>query len=161
MKQSSQLNGYTLTKLSQMFDANRETMRRRLELVKPLRTGGKGRGGGNHYTLKQVLDAYCTYERQAVGGSAGRENLDAGYEKARKDKEYADKTALENKVRRGELLEADDVRREWSDQIVSVKSSLRSLPAKLTPVVAPEDDPARVNELLLGGIDEALEELAE
>jgi len=126
-------------------------MRRRLELVKPIEPG--------KWTLAQVIEAYVLYEKQHLTGNGEKEALDAAYERARKDKELADKTALENQVRRGELLEVSDVKQIWADHIASAKSGMRSLPSKLAPVVAAETDPNVVNEILLDGVDEALEEL--
>jgi phage terminase Nu1 subunit (DNA packaging protein) len=151
MAKTIQINAYSLTKLAQLFDANRETMRRRLELVKPIEKG--------KWTFAQVIEAYVLYEKQHLTGNGEKEALDAAYERARKDKELADKTALENQVRRGELLEVSDVKQIWSDHIASAKSGMRSLPSKLAPVVAAETDPNVVNEILLDGVDEALEEL--
>jgi len=151
MAKTIQINAYSLTKLAQLFDANRETMRRRLELVKPIEPG--------KWTFAQVIEAYVLYEKQHLTGNGEKEALDAAYERARKDKELADKTALENQVRRGELLEVSDVKQIWADHIASAKSGMRSLPSKLAPVVAAETDPNVVNEILLDGVDEALEEL--
>ena len=151
MAKNIQINAYSLTKLAQLFDANRETMRRRLELVKPIEPG--------KWTFAQVIEAYVLYEKQHLTGNGEKEALDAAYERARKDKELADKTALENQVRRGELLEVSDVKQIWADHIASAKSGMRSLPSKLAPVVAAETDPNVVNEILLDGVDEALEEL--
>ena len=151
MSETIQINAYSLTKLAQLFDANRETMRRRLELVKPIEPG--------KWTFAQVIEAYVLYEKQHLTGNGEKEALDAAYERARKDKEQADKTALENQVRRGELLEVEDVKRIWTDHIASTKSALRAIPSKLAPVVAAETDPNVVNEILLDGVDEALEEM--
>ena len=111
---------------------------------------GKMRG---EYTIREVIEAFKLY------GQKGKDAIDPVYERARKDKELADKTALENQVRRGELLEVSDVKQIWADHIASAKSGMRSLPSKLAPVVAAETDPNVVNEILLDGVDEALEEL--
>jgi len=118
------------------------------------RTLGKVLGGmGGEYTIRELIDAFRAYER------GNKLNIDPVYERARKDKEQADKTALENQVRRGELLEVEDVKRIWTDHIASTKSALRAIPSKLAPVVAAETDPNVVNEILLDGVDEALEEM--
>lgn len=128
-------------------------------MVTPVAKGSGTRGGGALYTPAQVIEAYVLYEKQHLTGNGEKEALDAAYERARKDKELADKTALENQVRRGELLEVSDVKQIWADHIASAKSGMRSLPSKLAPVVAAETDPNVVNEILLDGVDEALEEL--
>jgi len=55
-------------------------------------------------------------------------DLDANRERARKDKEMADKYALENRVRRGELLESQTVEREYGQFVISARARLIQLP---------------------------------
>ena len=50
----------------------------------------------------------------------GKGALNPQQELARKNKELADKTALENEVRRGELIETDDVEAAWTDILARV-----------------------------------------
>jgi phage terminase Nu1 subunit (DNA packaging protein) len=92
--------------------------------------------------------------------NTGNGKLDPIEARARKDDEMAKRYAMDNEVRRGELLEVEDVRATWEDHIASAKAALRGIPAKVAPQVAAEADPNAVNEILLDTIDEALEELA-
>ena len=50
----------------------------------------------------------------------GKGALNPQQELARKNKELADKTALENEVRRGELIETDVVEAAWTDILARV-----------------------------------------
>ena len=86
--------------------------------------------------------------------------IDGRHEKARKDKEAADKLALENRVRRGELVEAADVEEEWTNILMRVRSRLLSMPTALAPLVSPEDDPATIEDIISGSVREALDELS-
>ena len=86
--------------------------------------------------------------------------IDGRHEKARKDKEAADKLALENRVRRGELVEAGDVETEWTNILMRVRSRLLSMPTALAPLVSPEDDPAVIEDIISGSVREALDELS-
>ena len=86
--------------------------------------------------------------------------LDANQELARKNKELADKTALENEVRRGKLIEADVVKMAWSMILMRVKTRLLSLPTSMAAMVAHEDDQAVVQEMLREGVADALGELS-
>jgi len=60
--------------------------------------------------------------------------LDPEAERARKDKEHADKLALENRLRREEVVEVAEVEQGWSKIIYAVKSKLLGMGAKLAPV---------------------------
>jgi phage terminase Nu1 subunit (DNA packaging protein) len=61
------------------------------------------------------------------------EDLDPIQEKARKDKESADKLAMENAVRRGELAQRKDVVRFWSDCQAAARAKFMSIGSKLAP----------------------------
>ena len=155
MSDKRQVQGFTINAICEMTGYDRRTVTNRLQGMEPIGSDGKAQ----KYTLRQFVEA-CENRIRAmqVKGDDG-EVLDPIRERTRRDKELADKTALENQVRRGELLEVSDVKQIWADHIASAKSGMRSLPSKLAPVVAAETDPNVVNEILLDGVDEALEEL--
>jgi phage terminase Nu1 subunit (DNA packaging protein) len=81
-------------------------------------------------------------------------------ERARKDKELADKTALENQLRRGELVEAATVRKTWVDTMLLVKSRLLRLPFSVAPLIVGQEDQWKVQVVLDEQIRDALSELA-
>lgn len=61
------------------------------------------------------------------------EALDPVQEKARRDKEAADKLAMENAVRRGELARRADVTRFWSDCQAAARAKFLGIAPKLAP----------------------------
>lgn len=79
------------------------------------------------------------YDSRAVlallftAASEGGEELDLNAERARLAKEQADKTALENAARRGQMVDALVVVNEWTDQIAAARSRLLATPTKLAP----------------------------
>lgn len=85
-----------------------------------------------------------TVRKEREEGPAERPELDPEYEKARKDKELADKTALENRVRRGELVEASEVEAGWTDIVMAARAKLLGMGAKLAAILAAETKPAAV-----------------
>lgn len=123
-------------------------------------TKGKSTRAGNTYDTAKVIA--WMIERQ-IGkrlGSDGHDKLDAAYEKARKDKEAADKLALENRVRRGELLEAAEVLARYGQLVHAARTKLRSIGSKLAKRV--EGLPAlKIRAEIDREIDEALTELSE
>ena len=107
--------------------------------------------------LGKWLIARALRENTVVNGDG--ERLDPTQENARKNKELADKTALENQVRRGELVEVDAVVNAGLNMANLVKTRMLRLPSKTAPLVAGETDFAVVQQTLDDAVTEALEEL--
>lgn len=113
------------------------------------------RGRENSYDTVKVIDWMTVRNSREEG------DIDPIQARARKDDEMGKRYEMENRVRRDELLEIEDVRETWTGHVTSTKTALRGLPAKLAPHLAVESEPNAISELLLAGIDEALEELAD
>ena len=82
-------------------------------------------------------------------------------ERARKDKEQADKVALENQVRRGELVEIGITETAWTLILMRVRTRLLAMPSSLAPLLSAEDDPANINKIIEDSVHEALAELSQ
>ena len=91
---------------------------------------------------------------------SGDERLDPTQESARKNKELADKTALENQVRRGELIETDDVENAWTDILARVRARMLRLPSAAAPLVLGEDDQVTIQTILEETVRDALSEMS-
>ena len=72
----------------------------------------------------------------------------------------AEKTEMENAVRRGQLADMNDVTRTWTDHIAAARAKLLSLPTKLSPQITNVTDAAVIAAAIRSGIYEALSELA-
>jgi phage terminase Nu1 subunit (DNA packaging protein) len=81
-------------------------------------------------------------------------------ERARKDKEQADKTALENQVRRGELVEGALVASKWTEILMKVRSKLLRIPWAAAPLLLGHTDQVKIQIVLEDQIRDALSELA-
>jgi len=86
--------------------------------------------------------------------------LNPQQELARKNKELADKTALENETRRGELIETDDVEAAWTDILARVKARMLRLPSAVAPLVLGEDDQIVIQETIEDMVRDALSEMS-
>lgn len=89
------------------------------------------------------------------------EDLDLNAERARLAKEQADKTALENAARRGQMVDALVVVNEWTDQIAAARSRLLSAPTKLAPQLVDLSDANVIATAIRTEIYAALAELSE
>lgn len=87
--------------------------------------------------------------------------LNGEQEKARRDKESADKLAMENATRRGELARVDEVVRFVSDHNAAARAKLLSLPPKLSPQLVGINDPNVIAAAIRAELYAALAELAE
>ena len=85
--------------------------------------------------------------------------LDGPHERARRDKEMADKLALENRTRRGELIEAEEVQRGYGSLVMAARARLIQLPDSVAPLVPPASAAAVVGRVRTA-VYEALTDLA-
>ena len=85
--------------------------------------------------------------------------LDGPHARARKDKESADKLAMENRVRRGELIEAEEVQRGYGSLVMAARARLIQLPDSIAPLLPPASAAAVVARVRTA-VYEALTDLA-
>lgn len=67
---------------------------------------------------------------------------------------------MELAEKRGQMVSVDDVTTALEQEYAVVKTSLRSIPGRVSQLCAVEHDPARIEELLKREVDQVLEELA-
>lgn len=82
-------------------------------------------------------------------------------EKARLTREQADKTEMENRLRRREVLERGLVDQAVIGAFARVRARLLSIPSKLAPRIARGMDPSEAEGILRDSIHESLRELAD
>lgn len=113
-------------------------------------------------TLAPAVQAIIAYYKQQIrdiaSGSGDDDILQA--EKIRLTRAQADKVELELAVRQGELVEAHSTVLVWSKYILSCRSRLLGLPAKVAYELAGVTDPALIQQILQEVVDEATRELA-
>jgi phage terminase Nu1 subunit (DNA packaging protein) len=108
-------------------------------------------------TALEWLRAYC--KRLRVSAAGRSESL--GDERTRVAKEQADKLAMENRVRRGELLEAEIVVAGWVKQVAAFRARSLAIPSKCAPLIAAPNKIAHAQQVLTDAVHEALGELAD
>jgi len=107
-----------------------------------------------------------SFELEAVGAWLRGRADDAGLKQerdiqaARKDAALAEKTELENAVRRGELVEASEVVAGWQMILMRARTRLLQVPSIAAPLVVAETDQFTVQELLQDMVRDALTELS-
>lgn len=146
------------SELSRLTGKTYRIIRSRLEAarVKPIESGEKGKS----YTWDSVTALEAIYSNVSFADNGVERDFDFEKERARAEKERADKLELENARRRGELLEAAEVGRELSTVLVSFKTKLSGLPSRLSAMV---DDPEERRRLFIEAkaiVDEALIDMA-
>lgn len=79
--------------------------------------------GQNAYDLRATVRAYVEHLRGVASGRGGEEHVATlTAERSRLAKEQADGQAMKNAIRRGELVEAAEVERAWSDMLRQVRA---------------------------------------
>lgn len=96
-----------------------------------------GRADRGSYSLDGVRENYLKHMREVAAGRAQTGELDPAQERARKDKELADKTAIQNDLLRARVVLVDDVLTVLAQQIANLRTRILALPTKLS-ATAPE-----------------------
>lgn len=112
------------------------------------------------YELVPAVQGYVRYLQERAQGRPGAPE-DYHQEKSRLVKLQADKAQLEVEELAGQLVRADDVKREWEEMLGDMKGRLLGLPSKAAPIVAPQTHPGEVLGVLEDLVNEALQELYE
>ena len=107
--------------------------------------------------------AYIRHLREVAAGrkSENETDFDLTEERARLAHHQANKTALEEAEKSGELVSTEKVLNMWVKQIAAVRAKLLSIPNKLAPVSAIETEAHVIEDLLTDSLHEALNELTE
>lgn len=88
--------------------------------------------GHDAYDLKATVSAYVQHLRGIASGRGGEEQaLTLTAERARLAREQADSVALKNAVLRGDLVQASDVVREWSEVFRKVRAGVLAVPSRV------------------------------
>ncbi len=119
-------NVWTLNGLAAETGLDRRTLAKRLVGVTP----ADEKGDVKLYRLADVLPAL------GLGATPNKAQLDLTAERARLAKEQADKTAIQNEERRGEIIPVADVIERWTRIAETVKRRLLGLPSKVAPRLA-------------------------
>jgi len=143
---------WTVSELSVELDVDRRTMAKRLEGLEP-DENETDQAGRQHrkYRLARVFG-------HLVEGDDGALKLDD--ERARLAKEQADRAAMDNEVRRGELLDANLVGEDLERALVSFRQKLLSAATKLAPLVNPAN-PNAARDTIQIELERILAELAQ
>ena len=113
------------------------------------------KNGRGKYDLLLCAREYIRY----LHGQSG-EKRDAHAEKTRLLAAQADKQEMENAVRRGELLPADQVSHGIVAVVSNLKARIRAIPVKVAPLAATMSRAAEVADIIAEEIDQALTEIA-
>ncbi len=146
------------SELSRLTGKTYRVIRARLESarLKPAESGEKGKS----YSWDSVKALEAIYCNVPFAENGFERDIDFEKERARAEKERADKLELENARRRGELLEAAEVGRELSTLLVSFKTKLSGLPSRLSAMVDDSDERRRLFIEAKAIIDETLIDMA-
>lgn len=141
---------YSKSELAIELEKDRQTIGNALQNV---RADGEKGAFPAYYMMTAVRALF-------IKGGKG-EGLDANYEKARKDKEMADKIEMANMVARGELIREDVVKKFIIDAFTRLRTRMLGLPTKLAIRLVGLKSAIEIQKILDDGVREALAELSE
>jgi terminase small subunit / prophage DNA-packing protein len=101
------------------------------------------RAGRGRYRLQESVRHAFEHIRRTASQRGGEASLEAmRAERIRIAKEQADALGLKNAAARGEMRDANDVRREWSDILRAVRAGMLAVPSRAgarLPHLTPHD----------------------
>ena len=119
--------------------------------------------GPGDMNLEACRIAYIRWLRGKATGKVkdvpSASGLNTTDEKARLTHHQANMAELEERVRRGDLLEKTEVVDEVSTSLANMRGKLLNLPIKTATAIVGVDDPEEIRTILEGAVCEALEEL--
>ena len=147
------------TQLCEILGKTAKTLNAWVDAGMPVLRRG-GHGSPNEYETADVIAWMIQREigKLAVHDDGQVYNFEA--EKARLTHEQAEKVAMENMVRRGQLLEADRVAALWATIITNAKQRFLAIPSKVAPLVLGAKTAPEIQERIEAQINEVLSELS-
>lgn len=107
------------------------------------------------YDLKRCVNSYIEYIR-------GKGRTDLNDERAMLTKAKREAAEMENRVRRGELLESKDIELALKTMLLSFRGRLLTLPSKLAPLLsAMGGKQDRIYDELQKALEETMEDLSD
>ncbi len=124
---------------------------------------GMPKAGRGEYVLDDVMIWYIRYlkkelARRGPAGTADGATLQA--EKLKLVAAQAERVQMGNAERAGQLLDAEDVRKTWTQLLKNIQQRVRSIPASIGPRLVNITVPAAIVARLKHEIDQSLQELA-
>lgn len=116
--------------------------------------GVAGSGKGADRAARLLEDAGSPPATRSAGG------IDPIFERARKDRELADRVALQNAVMRGELVPVADAEAAWTAIIGVARERLLGMPSKLAPRLVGLTSAGEALSILEAEVHAALADLA-
>ena len=140
------------TKLAEIFGVSQKTLTEWQKDGLPVEDRG-GKGQSNTYDTGECIA--WRFNSLMTG-----DGFDFNKERARKEKESADKLEMENEVTRGALVLSTEVSQAWGEEFSRVKNKLMAAPPKIAPLMVAIKTPAEAQEIIKKVIIEALNELS-
>jgi phage terminase Nu1 subunit (DNA packaging protein) len=111
------------------------------------------------YDLLHSIKGYIGYLQVRSGGTKGV-SADYHEERSRLTKAQADKAEFEAALMAGRLVDVEQLTQAWEGMLSSMRAKLLAIPSKVAPIIADEDEPGVVQNIIDDYMREALEELA-
>lgn len=113
------------------------------------------------YDLVASVQAYVGYLQKQLARYNLGQPADKDGNRNRLAKENADAKEMENAKRRGELLEASEVKQQFSEMLAVFRSRCLAIPSATAARVAVEKDPVKCQEIIKEQIHGTLKILSE
>lgn len=141
----------SINQLQQLTGKSYRTIKARIDGLEPV---GTGRNNANLWESKKALQLiYGVRKKDEIA-------LDATVEKAKLDQARRIEIERKHKEAMGELVDAEEVNRVWTNHIAFARTKLLAIGPKLAPALLNIDDPNKVKKEIDKLIYETLDDLS-
>ena len=143
------LSFVSLNQLEQLTGREHRTLKKRLEGIQQVDTGGQFKKWPSKIALAKIYDA----EREP-------DEINGNQQKARLTKAQADMAELELAAMNGQYVKLEMLEAEWASIVSNIRARFLSMPSKLAPRLSGISDARLVEDELINEVYEILGELS-
>lgn len=142
------------SQLCELLDVHKTTIHQWMKAGMPIFE--KGHNGKAHKF--KVADVIHWQKQRAVEAATGNtELLSADEARRRKLTAEAGLQEIELALKKGVVVELDDIERELSNKFAEFRTNMRNIPSRVSMQVLGEDDEGKVKKIIMDEVDKCLE----
>ena len=147
------------TELAEILGKSQVTLTSWQSAGMPIKLAGK-RGTSNQYDTEDVIKWLVSREIEKLTVTDDGQVFDLDAERSRLTHHQANKTALEEKTLKGELIPAEEVFSKWEKMVSGFRAKMLSMPTKTSHLLVNVQEFDEIESILKSHIYEALKELS-
>lgn len=149
----------TTTELARIVGVTRVTIGTWISEGCPIAERGSVGKKGHKFDTREVIEWRIKRERENANTNFG-EQMSKDEASRRKTQAQAELAEVEVALKKGKVVELDEIEKKLSDEMAHLRAKMRKIPERVVMQVLGETDERKIKNTILNEIDEALEHLS-